>query len=151
MAKKSSVSKSTKSNSKAKDIRFIRLTNGEDIVAEVLDIANGRIVIDSPLKILYTPSLNKGYLSISLMQWVFTRISKQQKFDMDMVNVLIISEPEQSLIEHYNESMDTFDNKNDEDEDEEDDIDFSTLEGDEGIEMLKNLMDKIKGGKGRLH
>lgn len=150
MAKKSSVSKSTKSNSKAKDIRFIRLTNGEDIVAEVLDIANGRIVIDSPLKILYTPSSNKGYLSISLMQWIFTRISKQQKFDMDMVNVLIISEPEQTLIEHYNESMDTFNNKNDEDE-EEDDIDFNTLEGDEGIEMLKNLMDKIKGGKGRLH
>lgn len=149
MAKKSSVSKSTKSNSKAKDIRFIRLTNGEDIVAEVLDIANGRIVIDSPLKILYTPSSNKGYLSISLMQWIFTRISKQQKFDMDMVNVLIMSEPEQTLIEHYNESMDTFNNKNDEEE--EDDIDFNTLEGDEGIEMLKNLMDKIKGGKGRLH
>ena len=37
------------------------------------------------------------------------------------------------------------------DVEDEDDIDFSTLEGDEGIEMLKNLMDKIKGGKGRLH
>ena len=148
MAKKSSVSKSTRSNSKAKDIRFIRLTNGEDIVAEVLDVSNGKIVFNNPLKILYTPSLNTGYLSISLMQWVFTRISKQQKFDMDLVNVLVMTDPEDNLKSHYNESLNTFDKENDEDED---DIDFSTLEGDEGIEMLKNLMDKIKGGKGRLH
>ncbi len=148
MAKKSSVSKSTRSNSKAKDIRFIRLTNGEDIVAEVLDVSNGKIVFNNPLKILYTPSLNTGYLSISLMQWVFTRISKQQKFDMDLVNVLVMTDPEDNLKSHYNESLNTFDKESDEDED---DIDFSTLEGDEGIEMLKNLMDKIKGGKGRLH
>lgn len=150
MAKKSSVSKSTRSNSKAKDIRFIRLTNGEDIVAEVLDVANGKIVFNNPLKILYTPSLNTGYLSISLMQWVFSRISKQQKFDMDLTNVLVMTDPEDNLKSHYNESLSTFDKENDDDEDEED-IDFSTLEGDEGIEMLKNLMDKIKGGKGRLH
>lgn len=149
MAKKSSVSKSTRSNSKAKDIRFIRLTNGEDIVAEVLDVANGKIVFNNPLKILYTPSLNTGYLSISLMQWVFSRISKQQKFDMDLTNVLVMTDPEDNLKSHYNDSLSTFDKEND-DEDEED-IDFSTLEGDEGIEMLKNLMDKIKGGKGRLH
>lgn len=139
----------TRSNLKGNDIRFIRLTNGEDIVAEVLDVANGRIVINNPLKILYTPSLNTGYLSISLMQWVFTRISKQQKFDMDMTNVLVMTDPEDNLKSHYNESLNTFDKANDDDE--EDDIDFNTLEGDEGIEMLKNLMDKIKGGKGRLH
>ena len=69
MVKKNSNSKSTKSNSKAEDIRFIRLNNGEDIVAEVLDVSNGKIVINNPLKILYTPSLNTGYLSISLMQY----------------------------------------------------------------------------------
>lgn len=149
MAKKSLVSKSTRSNSKAKDIRFIRLTNGEDIVAEVQNVANGRIVVNNPLKVLYTPSMNTGYLSISLMQWVFTRISKQQTFDMDLTNVLIMTDAEDDLKSHYEDSMDTFDKATDDDE--EDDIDFSTLEGDEGIEMLKNLMDKIKGGKGRLH
>ena len=149
MAKKSLVSKSTRSNSKGNDIRFIRLTNGEDIVAEVVRISNGRIVINNPLKILYTPSLNTGYLSISLMQWIFTRISKQQKFDMDLANVLVMTDPEDNLKSHYNESLNTFDKENDEEDD--DEIDFSTLEGDEGIEMLKNLMDKIKGGKGRLH
>jgi len=128
------------------------LTNGEDIVAEVLDISNGRIFLDNPLKVLYKPSLNSDYLSISLMQWVFSRISKQQKFDMDIVNVLIMSEPEDALLEHYNESIITFNNKKIED-DFDDDIDFGTVEGDEGIELLKNLMDKIKGGKGkgRLH
>lgn len=149
MVKKNSNSKSTKSNSKVEDIRFIRLNNGEDIVAEVLDVSNGKIVINNPLKILYTPSLNTGYLSISLMQWVFSRIAKKQTFDMDMINVLVMTEPEENLIIHYKDSLNTFSTKPDDEED--DDIDFSTLEGDDGIEMLKNLMDKIKGGKGRLH
>lgn len=147
MAKKSSNSKSIKSNSKAKNIRFIRLNSGEDIVTEILDISNGKITIDNPMKVLYTPSVNNGYLSISLMQWVFTRISKNQRFDMDMTNVLLMTEPEQTLIDHYNESIEIFGKKD------YDDTELDIVDGDEGIEMLKNLIDKIKGGKdkGRLH
>lgn len=148
MAKKSSVSKSTRSNSKGDDIKFIRLTNGEDIVAEVLDMSNGRIVVNNPLKVLYTPSVNTGFLSISLMQWVFTRISIQQKFDMDMQNVLIMTDADIKLKSHYKDSLQTF---NREKEDYDDDTEFDTLDNEEGLEMLKNILDKIKGNKGSLH
>lgn len=148
MVKKSSSSKSTKSNSKASEIYFIRLNNGEDIVAEVMDISNGRMKINNPLKILYTPSVNTGFLSISLMQWVFTKISTNQTFDIDCHNILIMTESDKKLREHYMDSLNTFNVAKQEDDDT---IDFDTLQSEEGVEMLKSLMDKIKGRKRGLH
>jgi hypothetical protein len=152
MARKSSSSKSTKSNSS--DIRFIRLVTGEDIVAEVTDVANGKMIINNPLKIVYAPSVQTGFLSISLMQWVFTRISRNQTFNLDLHNILVMTQADDALEKHYKESLDTFDTKNFETEyndyTEESD-EFDTLEPDKGLEMLKNLMDKIKNNKGKLH
>lgn len=150
MVKKSSNSKSTKSNSKVEDIRFIRLTNGEDIVAEVLEVTGGKLKINNPLKIVYTPSLNSGYLSISLMQWVFTRISKDQKFDIDLINVLVMTETEEGLKTHYKESISVYKSNEDEMYEEPEDV-FDNLNEEDGLEVLKNLMQKIKSDKGRLH
>lgn len=150
MAKKSSSSKSTKSNSS--DIRFIRLVTGEDIVAEVTDVANGKLMMNNPLKVVYTPSLQTGFLSISLMQWIFTRISKNQTFDMDLHNVLVMTDADQQLKEHYEESLITFSKKDPTNiSDEEDDDEFGMLGNDDGVEMLNNLINKIKNGKGKLH
>ena len=146
MARKNSSSKSTKSN--LSDIKFIRLVTGEDIVVEVSEIANGRMIINNPLKIVYAPSMQTGFLSISLMQWVFTRISKNQTFDLDLHNILIMTEADDKLREHYTESLYTFD-KEKKDLDDEDE--YGTLESDEGVELLNNLIDKIKNNKGKLH
>ena len=147
MVKKSSTSKSTKSNSS--DIRFIRLNTGEDLIAQVNDISNGRIFMSNPLKVLYTPSLNTGYLSISLMQWIFTRISSKQDFDMDISHIIVMVEPDIKLQEHYKESVSTFVNTIEVTN--EDDTEFGSVDENEGLEMLKNLLGKIKDNKGKLH
>lgn len=147
MVKKSSSSKSTKSNSS--DIRFIRLNTGEDLIAQVNDVSNGRIFMSNPLKVLYTPSLNTGYLSISLMQWIFTRISSKQDFDMDVSHIIVMVEPDKKLQEHYKESVSTFVNTIEVTG--EDDTEFDSVDENEGLEMLKNLLGKIKDNKGKLH
>ena len=147
MVKKSSSSKSTKSNSS--DIRFIRLNTGEDLIAQVNDVSNGRIFMSNPLKVLYTPSLNTGYLSISLMQWIFTRISSKQDFDMDISHIIVMVEPDIKLQEHYKESVSTFVNTIEVTN--EDDTEFGSVDENEGLEMLKNLLGKIKDNKGKLH
>lgn len=147
MVKKSSSSKSTRLNS-SDNIKFIRLVTGEDIVSEVTDISNGKMYINNPLKVVYTPSMNTGFLSISLMQWVFTRISKNQSFDMDLHNILIMTDADDHLVEHYKESLLTFSKKGNDD-----DTEYDTLEEQDGIDMLNNLIDKIKSknNKGKLH
>jgi hypothetical protein len=149
MARKSSSLKYTKSNSS--DIRFIRLVTGEDIVTEVTDVANGKLMMNNPLKVVYTPSLQTGFLSISLMQWIFTRISKNQTFDMDLHNVLVMTDADQQLKEHYEESLITFSKKDPTNISDEDDDEFGMLGNDDGVEMLNNLINKIKNGKGKLH
>ena len=160
MAKKSLSSKSTKSNSNSFTIQFLRLTNGEDIVAEIVDVAYGKVTISNPLKIVYSTSMRPGYLTMSLMQWVFLRLSKNQTFTMDESNILIQSEPEETLLEHYHSSVATltksgkenfeFANYTDDSEVGLDDEDGS-LEQLEGLELLKELMDKMKKDKGSLH
>jgi hypothetical protein len=147
MVKKSSSSKSTRLNS-SDNIKFIRLITGEDIVSEVSDISNGKMYINNPLKVVYTPSMNTGFLSISLMQWVFTRISKNQSFDMDLHNILIMTDADDHLVEHYKESLLTFSKKGNDD-----DTEYDTIEEQDGIDMLNSLLDKIKSNnkKGKLH
>lgn len=140
MAKKSSSSKSTKLNSN-NTVKFMRLTTGEDIVAEVTDVANGKVVLSYPLKIIYTPSPNTGYLSISLMQWVFTKISINQTFDIGLENVLLMTDAEKTLVEHYEDSIFNFFLKLEQQEEDEE------PEMDEGLEMLNELIDQIKGKK----
>jgi len=149
MARKSSSSKSTKSNSS--DIRFIRLVTGEDIVTEVTDVANGKLMMNNPLKVVYTPSLQTGFLSISLMQWIFTRISKNQTFDMDLHNVLVMTDADQQLKEHYEESLITFSKHDPTKISDEEDDEFGMLDNEDGVEMLNNLINKTKNGKGKLH
>ena len=92
--------------------------------------------------------MNTGFLSISLMQWVFTKISKNQSFDMDLHNILIMTNADDHLVEHYKESLLTFSKKGNDD-----DTEYDTLEDQDGIEMLNNLIDKIKSknNKGKLH
>lgn len=141
MVKRNSSSKSTKLNSSNNTIKFIRLTTGEDIVAEVTEVANGKVVLSYPLKIIYTPSLNTGYLSISLMQWVFTKISINQTFDIGLENVLLMTDAEKTLVEHYEDSIFNFFLKSEQQEEDEE------PEMDEGLEMLNNLIDQIKGNK----
>ncbi len=150
MAKRSSSSKSTKSNSN-NNVKFIRLVTGEDIVTQVNEIANGKMIIHNPLKVIYTPSMNTGFLSISLMQWIFTRISKNQTFDLDLHNVLVMSDADTSLREHYQESLYTFEEKLKDGEEEQYEDDFDTYDPEEGLDMLKDILDKIKGNKGNLH
>jgi hypothetical protein len=124
------------------------LNTGEDLIAQVNDISNGRIFMSNPLKVLYTPSINTGYLAISLMQWVFTRISSKQDFDMDISHIIIMVEPDQKLQDHYKSSVSTFENTVDVTDD---DTEYGAVEENEGLEMLRNLLGKIKDNKGKLH
>ena len=160
MAKKSSSSKSTKSNSNSFPIQFLRLTNGEDLVAEIVDVSYGKVTLSNPLKIVYSTSMKPGYLTMSLMQWVFLRLSKNQTFTMDESNILIQSEPEDTLLEHYHSSVATLTRTSDknfefanypDDSDVDLDADADSLDQLDGLELLKELLNKSKKDKGSLH
>ncbi len=153
MAKKSSSSKSTKSNSN--DVLFLRLKTGEDIISEVNETEFG-YVLQNPCKIMYLSSGKPGYLSISLMQWVFSRICDQQKFEIQKSEVLFISAPSKMLSSHYDDSIIHFSSKEDKQKLEFDSIitddDFGYEDDGNAMDMLKEFLEQLnKTDKGKLH
>jgi len=145
-------------------VKFLRLTSGEDIISEISEV-DSNLVLKNPLKILYTTS-RPGIISISLMQWVFPRISSNQSFEMPKNTVVISSEPSENLIEYYWNTIEHFANKQAEksvdfddgynyptDEDEYDEVaeDMEAVGNEEGLEMLKEILNSIKGDKRKLH
>ena len=91
-----------------KSVMFFRLSNGEDIVASVVfQDDEDMMILQEPLKVVYLPK-GKGLLSISFMQWVFSKITQNQEFLVSMKDVITMSVPSNSLIEHYRETVEYF-------------------------------------------
>ena len=75
--------------------KFVRLQNGDDIIAEVVEMEdeNGVVfALFNPLKVIYMPSETTGYLSIAFMPWVFPRICEQQEFIIHAEDVLLMND-----------------------------------------------------------
>lgn len=135
------------------DIRFLRLVTGEDIVSEVTETDN-EFILMHPMKVLYMTSTKPGYLSISLMQYVFSKISSEQIFNMPKIHVVMHSVPKDTLIEYYQDTVEHFLNKKDEvvDYSEEEEYNDDEYEEDENsLELLKEFMSNLKIDKRKLN
>lgn len=92
-------------------VKFVRLTTGEDIIAEVMyfeDDKESYYILNNPLKVVYMTGSKPGILSISLMQWVFWRIANTQSFTIYPNDVLTVANTTDSMEEYYWNSVDHF-------------------------------------------
>lgn len=92
-------------------VKFVRLTTGEDVIAEVNYFENEKecyYVLNNPLKVVYMTGNKPGILSISLMQWVFWRIANTQSFTIYPQDVLTVANTTDSMEEYYWSSVDHF-------------------------------------------
>ena len=90
----------------------LRMVTGEDVISDAIFIneaGNKKYILNNPLKIVYMPITKGTHLSISLMQWMFSRISDNQNFEVDERNVLMITEPTESLTDYYYKTVEYFD------------------------------------------
>lgn len=160
-------------NSTSFPVKFIRLTTGEDLVAEVTSYedkhGNLEYRLNAPLKVLYTQGRVEGTISVVFIQWVFSNLCKSQDFVLKDKDILTLAEPNISMIDYYYESVAKQYRHNDEiyqklyglDDDipapsepsayaEEDDIDQFDMD-DDTRKMMEEMFDKLKKGKGTLH
>lgn len=150
---KSSSSKSTKSNSSEPSVMFFRLNNGEDIISEVQETDFSYILLN-PCKVMYLTSAKPGYLSISFMQWVFSRIVEEQTFEIAKKEVLFSVAPSTSMAAQYWNSVEHFMNMENKQKIEfdnivSDDEEFTQSEAEDALEMLKDFFKK--NDRGKLH
>jgi len=145
------------------DIRFIRLSTGEDLISELIEVKKEDemyYVLRNPLKVLYVSSTKTtGSLAISLMQWVFHRICEDQTFMIYPSDIITIGSPTSAMLEYYLNSVDHFESLKEEQrkliEFEEkkrkyiqSSIEEEAIDDGEGIEMLKEFFDRLKKTKG---
>jgi hypothetical protein len=92
-------------------VKFVRLSTGEDIIAEVMYFEDDKekfYVLNNPLKIVYMTGNKPGILSISLMQWVFWRITDTQSFNVYPNDVITVANTTDSMEEYYWTSVEHF-------------------------------------------
>jgi hypothetical protein len=143
---------------KMTSLKFIRLVSGEDIVAETIE-EDGKFILINPLKIVYAINELSGMMSISLMQWIFPKITESQDFVLDKSTIIVRSEPSSSMIKYYfktlkryeEEEMNYTKKKNQVDYPEEDNIDKLPELNKEELDEIEQLMKDITEGKRRLH
>ena len=100
-----------------KEIYNIRLNTGEDLISEVIwpETKKGNephLMLIHPMKILCLPSNKPGFISLSLMQWVFSKITEEQQFNIYSRDILTMSRPNDSLKEYYKETIHYFNRRN---------------------------------------
>lgn len=141
-------------NTKKPNIKFIRLVTGEDVVSEVQESENGLCLIN-PLKIIYGVNQKTGYISISLSQWIFTKITDNSTYNISSNNILIISDASENMIGYYgntlfsfNSSMKETGSDYDDEYDEDEDLDEIT---DDDLDKIKDMIDSTLSKNKRLH
>jgi hypothetical protein len=95
--------------------KLVRLKNGDDIIAEVVEMGEGKkitsLILINPLKAVYAPSTTTGYIQIAFMPWVYPRICSEQTFTIDIDEVLICCDVSKTMNEYYWDSIDTYINE----------------------------------------
>lgn len=84
--------------------KFLRLHNGDDIIAETVEIEDedGIIyMVYNPLKVFYSQTSHTGYLAVSFMPWVFPRLCEHQEFTIHAEDVLLVSNVSEKMNEYY--------------------------------------------------
>ena len=94
--------------------KLIRLQNGDDVIAEVVEMEDENGVIYAlfhPLKVVYVPSESSGYLTIAFMPWVFPRLCEQQEFIIHSQDILFMADVTAKMNEYYWSNMDYYTKK----------------------------------------
>lgn len=94
-------------------IKFFRLSSGEDIISEVIESEiDGQLsyTLLNPMKVVYMIG-KPGFISISLMEWIFSRVCETQEFELNLNEVITTGTPTKGIIEHYYECVDHFESR----------------------------------------
>lgn len=94
--------------------KFLRLQNGDDVVAELVEFEDEHgimYMLVNPLKVVYMQSQHTGYLQIAFMPWVFPKMVEHQEFMIHADDVMLISDLSQKMNIYYWENLDTMQGK----------------------------------------
>jgi hypothetical protein len=135
------------------NVKFIRLTTGEDIISEVTIFSSddeNYYTLINPMKVLYLNN-PKGSVSISLLQWVFYKICEEQTFTLYSNEVITVGKPSESLIEYYYSAVDNYNELSNQNKINKEDFLDENLSEEEGMDMIREILENATKDKRKLH
>lgn len=155
-------------NNDKPNVMFIRLVTGEDLISEVSEyeeLSTSKdstenlhyYILHNPMKVLYLQGVKSGYVSISLMQWVFGRVCQDQTFDLSMGDILTTGNPSDKMHEYYwnavalsLEKDESYASANNNEYESDDDVeDGSLLDNEDALRMLREVLNSSSNSKDR--
>ena len=130
-------------------VKFLRLKNGDDVIAQVVEFAENDepvvFALINPLKVIYIPSTRgSAYLQVAFMPWVFSKICDEQEFMIHSEDVITMGNVTEKMLEYYWSNLDHFVGKDDPVEDvEEESVEEETT--------LENIIEAIQAAKRTYH
>ena len=86
------------------NLKFVRLTNGDDLVAEVVETEDEDGILYTlfhPLRVVYIDSESEGYTAIAFAYWVFRGLCDQQEFVIHAEDVMVVADLSEKMSKHY--------------------------------------------------
>jgi hypothetical protein len=124
-------------------IQFVRMNTGEDLVTEVTEVKNDEdiyFIFSNPLKLVYVMGNKPGVMSISLMQWVFPSLCRDQDFTVYPQDIILMNHASDSMEEFYSNSVEHFNSKKKELEDRTEFENHMIDDSSEAIDMFRELL-----------
>lgn len=136
-------------------LKFIRLKNGDDLIAEIslLDTGTDKLMVKlvNPMKIIYMAS-SSGGINVGLMDWIFPDVSPVQEFYLDPREILVYSAVNPKLEQYYIKA--NLAAKKEDELTEEEILDHALEDEkykDEDVSYIKDVLKEIKSGKRKLN
>ena len=129
------------------DIKFVRMSSGEDLVSEVSGSKDGYCTLSNPLKMLYMFGKIPGSLGISLVPWVFNNVCDKQEFNISVRDITIMANTSDKMSQYYLDALKTFDSFQISDNFCPDTEDPSEV--DDELDMINGALNKIKSNNKR--
>jgi hypothetical protein len=87
-------------------VKLLRLKTGEDVLSQIVGTGpdnNGinHIELNHPLRVIYMQLPIPGVYSMSLREWVFSKVTAHQNITINSNDVLFIIEPNEEAIGYY--------------------------------------------------
>ena len=82
-------------------IKFMRLSNGEDLISTIDDDTDSYVMVTNPMRVIIDADLDVGKQTIYMHNWIPQGIAKGNSCTISKKDIIFISELEEDIKDYY--------------------------------------------------
>jgi len=82
-------------------VKFLRLSNGEDIIAVIKGSTKSTFLIENPMRVIVDADLDAGRQTIYMHNWMPQGIAKDNGCSLNLKDIIFTAEVEEDIIDYY--------------------------------------------------